>query len=715
VLACSSAATLLVVSGAWAKVDTWRREGSSAFSKCKREGVVLSDSGELRLGRAVEPLGTLSASHVWDLVKTKDGTLFAATGDEGKVFRRESKEGAPWTLAYDAADTQALSLAVLPDGKVFVGTGPSGQVVEISDPKHPASNPDPKVQYVWDLAADPQGNLYAATGPTGQLWKRSGDGRWTLLHDSKHTHLLCLAIGPDGSVYAGSDGEGLIYRVSREGKVSIVYDAPQSEIRTLLAMPDGSLYAGTAAESGTGSGSSRGSSLLTQSAGSPRLLADRGSERTGHLSGRIRLVQDTKREPSRPPGTSKPATPGGSAAPRPASPGDNAVYHVNPDGVAREVFRSKVLIFSLAWAEDRLFVGTGPEGQLFEVRDHARETIPLTKLDNTQILALLAEPDGGLILGAGDPGAVVRLSSGYLPEGTMTSEVHDAKLLSRFGTMSWQGGLSPETAITAQLRTGNVGDPDETWSPWSAEQTKPAPAIADVPPGRFVQYRIKLSSKDSKQTPELRGFAISFRSANLPPEISRLEIPDVSAKDGAIRQTRLNVRWDVTDPNDDDVQYTLEFRKEGWPEWVRLGGETPITEKTYAWDVTAVPSGSYRLRLTASDRPSNSPDDASTDERTSNPFLIDHDAPTVTIKARDRTGAVVTLSDGLTRLVKADYAVDGGVWTPIFPDDGLFDSPDERITVSLPNLNPGTHLLMIQATDAAGNVGAGDILLEIKK
>ena len=35
----------------------------------------------------------------------------------------------------------------------------------------------------------------------------------------------------------------------------------------------------------------------------------------------------------------------------------------------REVFRARALIFALAWQEGRLLVGTGPEGQLFEVRD----------------------------------------------------------------------------------------------------------------------------------------------------------------------------------------------------------------------------------------------------------------------------------------------------------------------------------------------------------
>ncbi len=715
-IAVLTAAILAGAVSARAKLDTWRQEGTQAFAKHHRERVVISDQGHARLGQALLPTGPLAAQRVWDLVRAGDGTVYAATGDAGKVLRQSTKEGAAWTVALDAADTQSLSLAATPEGKVYAGTGPSGQVIDVTDPQHPASRPDPKVQYIWDLAADAQGNLLAATGPTGQLWKRSRDGKWSLVFDSKATHLLSVAVAPDGSVYAGSDGEGLIFRINREGKVSVVYDAPQSEIRTLLVAPDGSLYAGTAAEAG-GSGASR----------APSLFSWRGEE-NHEPDGRVGIpvLAAGRREPLEPqtlatqsppsPASSQPTTPkpppSGSAAPKPISPGDNAVYRIDKDGVTREIFRVKALIFALCWSGDRLLIGTGPDGQLYEVRDRAAETTPLAKLDNGQILSLLAKPDGEILLGTGDPGSVVQLASGYVDHGELVSEVYDTKFLSRFGAITWRADLPSGTSVAIQARSGNVGEPDETWSAWSAEQTDPAAARAESPPGRFVQYRVKLATRDPQHTPELSSVSLSFRSGNLPPEISRLEIPDVSTADGTSRQTRLNVRWDVSDPNDDELAYTVKVRKDGWPAWITLT-ETPLTEKTYSWDTTAFPSGYYRLRLSVTDRPSNSPDDAVERDRESPSFIVDHEPPQVTVTPREKK-ALIVLSDNLTRLVKAEYALDGRTWTPLFPDDGLFDTLREQINVALPELKPGAHLLMVRATDAAGNVGSGDALVVVR-
>jgi hypothetical protein len=700
------------------KLETWREETATAFAKGRRDRVVISDSGRIRLGQALRPLGTLDAAHVWDLARTPGGDLYAATGDAGKVYRREEKDkdkdNGAWTVAYDAKDTQALSLAVLPGGRVVVGTGPSGQVIELSDPEHPAAQPERSVQYIWDLAADSKGNLYAATGPSGQLWKRSAEGTWSLLLDTRHSHLLCVAVGPDGSVCAGSDGEGLIYRVAPDGKATVVYDAPQNEIRVLRFGPDGALYAGTAVEAGGGAGPGRGALSFSggEHGGSP---APGGTPLAGVSTAGTRGAQEVQKAEPPPPRSGPPATPpGGSAVPRPVTAGDNSVYRIDAEGVAREIFRIKAMIYALAWQGERLLVGTGPDGQIYEVRNLGQESAPVARLDHGQILAMLEEPSGHLLLGAGDPGAVVRLMPGYVERGTILSGVHDTRLISRFGALTWRAERPEGTSVAVQVRTGNVAEPDATWSEWSKEQTDPQATAgrAVVPPGRFVQYRATLATGNPAVTPELRSVALSYQSANLAPEINRIDVPDIGAADGSTRQTRLTLRWDVTDPNGDELNYTVQIRKEGWPEWVTLGSN-PLTETSYGWDTTAVPAGLYRVRVTASDRPSNNPDDALSRQRTSEPFLVDHQSPTVSIIPQNR-GVVVTLQDNLTRLVKAAYALDSGEWVPVFPDDGLFDTPNETITIRLGDLKPGTHVLMVRATDAAGNMGTGDVLIETR-
>ena len=456
---------------------------------------------------------------------------------------------------------------------MFVGTGPSGQVVDLTDPEHPAAAPDRGVQYIWDLAADPKGNLYAATGPSGQLWKRSADGKWSLLLDSRHSHLLCVAVGPDGAVYAGSDGEGLIYRVAPDGKASVVYDAPQSEIRTLRFGPDGALYAGTAAEAGGGGGSGRGSVGFLQ----------RRSGRVGRLRhvrrparGPPRSVEVPKKAEVAPSRSTAPATPaGGSALPRPVTSGDNSVYRIDADGVPREIFRVKALIYALAWQGDRLLVGTGPEGQLYEVRDLGQESAPIARLDNGQVLALLEEPAGDLLVGTGDPGAVVRLDAGPRANaGRFVSDVHDTKLISRFGALSWRAERPAGTSVASpgphrqrrRARRHLVGLVERTDRPAECawRSSRPAGSSSTAPRSRPA-------------TPPSRPSCARWRSATSRrtclPRSTRSTSPTSAPADGATRQTRLTLRWDVTDPNGDDLNYTVQVRKEGWPDWVPLGDQ----------------------------------------------------------------------------------------------------------------------------------------------
>lgn len=673
-----------------AKLETWRQESATAFNKGKKDRVIITDSGRIRLSHALAPTSPIEALRVWDLARSKNDEIYAATGDAGKVYRLGAAPDAAWAVAYDAEDTQALALVVTPGGKVFVGTGPNGRIIEISDPRQPVETIHADVQYIWDLASDAEGSLYAATGPNGQLWKRSPAGAWSKLLDSKHPHLLCVAISGEGAVIAGSDGEGLIYKVARDGKVSILYDASQNEVRSLAIGPDGQLYAGTAATAPTSSGSGGGSGRVTAT--------------VGGAAARIRTVAFVQDKPAQ-------ANPSGTARPSPAAAGENAVYRIGTDGAVREVFRAKVLINTLAWQADRLLIGTGPDGQIFEISDEGRETATIARLDHGQVLSLLLRSNGDLLIGAGDPGAVFTLGTGHATSGTFTSDVHDSKLISRFGVLEFHGDRPEGTRLAVQVRTGNVGEPDETWSDWTKAQADPS-ARLDADPARFIQYRVNLATEKPSATPEVRSIAIRYQTLNLAPEISKLDVPDVAAGDGATRQSQFTLRWDASDPNGDDLTYELHVRKEGWPDWIRLGGDRPLTEKSYSWDTTALPPGTYRVRVTASDRLSNLPDETLTRRFESEPFLVDHESPKVVLQQAKGDTVKVVLTDRLTRLVKASYALDGGEWVPIFPIDGLFDSREETLEIRLPRLEPGAHVLMVRTTDAAGNTASSDAVLQ---
>ena len=72
----------------------------------------------------------------------------------------------------------------------------------------------------------------------------------------------------------------------------------------------------------------------------------------------------------------------------------------------------------------------------------------------------------------------------------------------------------------------------------------------------------------------------------------------------------VGARWLARDPNGDPLVYTVEIRGEDETEWKPL--KDKVAEKYFSWDSTAFPDGEYRLRVTASDAPSNPPAEALT-------------------------------------------------------------------------------------------------------
>jgi hypothetical protein len=699
-----------------ARVKMWHHHRPADQERARRKGVVQGDSGAIRLSRRLTSLARPDCTHVWCVVEDRAGTLYAGTGEEGKLFK--VTPGGKVSLAYTAESSQVLCLATDSKGEtVYAGTGPTARVVRLDSHGARVLCELPE-SYVWALAHDPHGGaLYAATGPNGRIYKITAAGKASVFFETKQDHVLCLVAGPDGTLYAGTDKTGRVYRIDSKGKGFVLYQAAQSEVRALLLEGD-VLYAGTSGtkkRSGGSTAKAEESSTASKEDGdAPERAA---AKKDSKPEAQTRQQKPGKRTATKGKTASRTkAASKASTAPAPSAPaaGENSVYRISLDGPVREVFRDKVLVLSLARQGKRLLVATGTAGQLFEIDEATREKTELARLDHGQITSLCRRKDGSLVLGTGDPGRLYVLSDRFKARGTLISDVLDAKLVSKWGALRWRGEAPTSTSIGVAVRSGNVAEPDGTWSDWSADESDGAEATIKAPAARYLQYRVTLRTEDSTVTPVLRSLTLRYATTNQAPEVKKITVPDLGSTT-LENPKKLKFKWSATDANEDELRYRLLVKKDGWERWVELEDDWEKSE--YEWDTTTTPSGVYRLKVVASDRADNSAKDALTGEKVSAPFVVCHTPPVVKVKlAGVEDGQVVieaTASSPLVRLTSASFAVNAKKWRNVFPSDGLFDSKRETFRFRAGKLKAGSYVLVLKVTDAAGNTGSGDVVFTV--
>jgi outer membrane protein assembly factor BamB len=693
-----------------AKVKVWYQHTPAQYDKAQLKQMVLSSTGTLRLSRQLRPLAGLDASHVWDMVEDRDGNLYVATGNEGKIYKVPGA-GKPVEV-YASEQSQVLCLAAAADGSIYAGTGPNGRIIRIDPRGQGKVFCETGEAYVWSLAVDLKGQaLYAGTGPHGKIYRINGEGKAAVFYATRQDHVLCLAAGGDNMIYAGTDKGGLVYRIDPRGKGFVLYQANQAEVRALKVTPE-AVYVGTSAPTtrkrgGGSSPSGRGTTVGALDTSSSERASDskpKTDKRETATAKKTAAGQDREAAKSTP--ASAPSTPGT---------GENSVYRIAHDGTVREVFREKAMVLSLLRQGERFFVGTGMEGQLFEVNEATRESSEIARLDHGQVLCMCRRQDGSIVLGTGDPGKLHVLQDRYAAHGAVLSEVLDSKIISKWGSLRWEGETPEGTSVSVAVRSGNVAEPDETWSEWSAEQTNAEQAVIAAPTARFLQYRVTLATTNPARTPAVTAVALRYMTTNQAPEITKVEAPDLNAVN-LDNPKKLKFKWSAVDANEDDLTYRVLVRKEGWKNWVELDDDLDKTE--FEWDTTTTPSGIYRLKVEASDRKDNPEGEALTGERLSTSFVVCHEAPVVTVKATGIEGDQVIVEAAarspLVRLTAASFAVNGKKWINVFPTDGLFDSKSESFRFRTEGLKPGTYVLVLRVRDAAGNTGSADVVFNVQ-
>jgi hypothetical protein len=707
---------------AWAgQTRSWVETDYSDFEKGIIRNLSLRSDGRLTLAPRFDELYDSPSAYLWTLARDSRGNLYTGGGPGAKLYRI-SPGGEKKTLAeFQAIEIHAV--AVDKNDRVFAATAPDGKVYKVSSDGKSEVFYDPKTKYIWALALDAKGNLFVATGDAGEIHRVSPDGTGSVFFKSEETHVRSIAFDGQGNLIAGTEPNGLVLRVSPDGAGFVLYEMAKREITSVAVAKDGSIYA-----AGVG----------VKQASTPAAP-----------------------EPAPLPAPS-PAPPSGGASPRmsstpPGSPGSASgvtisggsdLYRIHPDGYPEKVWsHPHDIVYTIGFgAGDRPLLGTGNKGYIYRIDSDALYTALLNAAP-TQVTALIAGPNGMLYAATGNVGKVYAIGPGLEREGSIESDVFDAGLFSQWGRLTFKGALDGGR-VSIETRSGNLDRPQKNWSAWSGAITSEDGARVTSPPARFLQWRATLAVDATDklgQSPQLDSVETAYLPRNVAPRIEEIEItppnykfpaPVVpssalptlslpplgkrphppgaavgeSASTPAMQYAKgaLGARWMATDENGDTLIYTVDIRGVNETAWKLL--KEKVKEKYISWDSTAFPDGEYRLRVTASDLPGNTKEDALTGQLESEVLVIDNTPPRITGLAATRNANRVEVrwhaADALSVVAKAEYSVDGGEWTVVDPVTKLSDSRELDYALGLSGVTAGEHTIAVRVEDEYENQSA---------
>lgn len=703
--AAGAAAALLVAGPAAAVVTaTWTVETYQQLEAGDATSAFITSAGELRPGWDTKRTA-LEGDAVWASLKLADGSVLLGS-DAGGAIYRATGDGVKKLVAVPGA-IAIVSLAQTSDGAVWAGAMPGDKVWRIDVSKGGAI-PGPQLkgaETIWSLAAAGD-TLYAGTGPSGKLFSVKG-GAAREVFDTDDKRVTAIAVTTDGGVWFGTSERALVFRYDpKDGKARAMADFAGNEVTAIAPYRDGVVAA---------------ANDLADSPASPGKTAAQveAAEKPSAPKGQAPKLPETGTKP----GADKDPPSVTDLGRKGAKKGKGALFRIGADGRLDQLHALTQTYFTSvvvgAGADAPVYAGAADKGRVYLVEPDGAVATAFD-VDERSVSQLWLEK--GLVAFTTDDAAALYRATGRAGKARYVSDVLDAKAVSRFGRLSWVAA----GRVKIETRSGNTAKPGAGWSEWAAPgQVGRSGGGAEggkiqSPAGRYLQWRVALEDDAARvrrvtsyYVPQNQATAVQEVTSELASKDSGPTLKDSAAKP---RSPVLKLKWKVENPDGDDTQYTLEARRDGEANWRPIAtGKAPLTSTSWEWNTETYPDGWYRVRVTATDTASNSPDRALSSSSTSTLFAIDNTKPAIDNLVVTYPRATARAADALGAISEMAFSVDDGPWQLGATADGLFDDPSEDLKIELPpNLPRGTHTLAVRVADAAGNVGSLSTTFVIK-
>ena len=704
----------------------WELRTREDFLRGKFDGVSISSDGALGLAPKEEKIASPTEEFYLSVLLAADGATYLGTGHGGKVYRIGSDgKSEVW---FQAPEMDVTCLAQDKRGALYAATSPNGKIYRITERGKAETFFDPAEKYIWDLVFMDSGRLWAAVGETAGIYEISPQGEGRMIFKAAENHVLCLKKTGRGDVLAGSGGNGVVYRITADGRASVVFETAYEEVRSLDTDRDGVIYA---AASGAPSRPRKDELTPAPSRAEPGLGGAAGG---ATVTASVTAVTV--------PGVSGAGVVESLAASPAAARESGAVYRISADGLAKVLWSSgDEMVYTLLWRADerRVLFGTGSRGRLYAVDKD--DKVSLLAQENSEQVFELVPLDSKVYILSNNPCSLVRLLPEQRLQGEYLGPVVDARTLATWGRIAWEGSADAGSGLELQTRSGNTYEPNATWSEWSPPYQKKEEQVLS-PKARYLQVKAVLRTPTGKVSPVLDTLTVFYLQANIAPSVTRLEylkpnevflkmpeqedvilgleknLPEPAAKKDdsfrivippkkAERKGFQTITWEAADENGDTLVYTIALRKEGEADWRVVEDAWP--DSPYTFDTTAYPDGTYYVRITASDAPSNPAGLELSGERIGPPLVIDNSLPVVRNFTAARNGASLDVAfqaeDASSNILEVKVLVRPGEWRVVFPVDGIADSRSESFKFSVRIPAGAENMITVRVKDAYGNVG----------